>query len=137
MKTATHKTLLALALFGLIGSLSGCASNCQSWNPFKDRPIRTKISSWFQGAPCSTCNAPAGQPLHFGTNTAPACATCGTDPTPVGGIVNGFSLYGDPALNGPATTPAYEQGIQSPGPAYSETSETVNPLGTGVLAPDF
>ncbi len=132
MKTAPPKLLSIIAgcvLIASLSGLSGCASNsgCNSWmpsNPFKNRPVRNTIKSWFQGDACSTCNAPAGQPLHFGTNTAPLCTSCGSAvttgyPPAVGTYDSNVSLYGDTSINGP--TPIYpETGVIQNGGVVGE-----------------
>ena len=56
------KTLLALALTGLLCSVSGCASS--------------PLSQWFRGAPCNTCNPPVAQPFgssSIASGCGPAC----------------------------------------------------------------
>jgi len=58
------KTLLALALTGLLCSVTGCASS--------------PLSQWFRGAPCNTCNPPVSQP--FGGSIASGCGTACEQP---------------------------------------------------------
>ncbi len=154
MKTAPQKLLSVIAVCALVVSMSGCACNsgCNSWmpsNPFKDRPVRNTIKSWFQGAPCNSCNAPAGQPLSFGTNSAPTCSSCGSVVSSgyapaVDSYDSGVSLYGDTTINGPIVDPLYGQNpIQNPVLSYPDAGvvdghsggvigEIESAIGTGV-----
>ncbi len=91
-KARTMKTLICLvASTVLILSTSGCAtsscnSGCEtngglfSGGLFQGGLIPQSLSlpgqpirSLFRGAPCSTCNAPAGQTSSYGPNVAPLC----------------------------------------------------------------
>ncbi len=144
------KFLYFAACVGLAGLMSGCAYNDYSCNnPFKNRPVRTKIRSWFGGDPCSTCNAPAGQPTNCGTNVAPLCDSCGTSGSMSqsyypGTGDPGVQLYEDPNLNAPLSAPVYNQGIENPSPVYPDAGAQIQngPYGTGVanetvLPPNF
>lgn len=136
------KFLYFAACVGLAGLMSGCACRDYSFsNPFKNRPVRTKVRSWFQGDPCNTCNAPAGQPMNFGTNVSPLCDNCGSvgsigQPVYSGNVVPGVQLYDDPNLNGPLSTPAFGQGIENPTPVYPDGGVQIrtDAIGTGVAS---
>ena len=117
------KIVCSVALSVLVLAGSGCAtSSCSSggtcgsgglfsghylqrgMNLFQGQPVR----SLFRGAPCSTCNPPAGQPANCDSNVAPLCqdGNCGSH----AGLINsqapvygdqGVPYYGEPTLNAP------------------------------------
>ena len=140
MKNAPRKVLAFVACLGLVAAMSGCATNtgCGGGfslfqnNPFKDRPVRNSIRSWFQGDACSTCNPPAGLPANCGSNVAPLCDNCATQQGLGGQQV---TLYGGTNLNGP------ESGIPNPAPIYTEdgtvTNGVVGEIQSGVYGADI
>jgi hypothetical protein len=121
--------LYLTACIGLAVALSGCSStSCgNGFSLFKNRPVRTRLQSWFGGAPCSTCFAPAGQPTNYGTNVAPLCDSCGLNADP------GIQLYNETNLNGPLNN----QIIQNPSPIYPDGSIQGGVGNGGVQPPNF
>lgn len=134
-----NKFLCFAACVGLAGLMSGCAYSDYSLNnPFKNRPIRTKIRSWCGGDPCSTCSPPCGQPINCDSNVAPLCDSCAPagslgQPVYSGNADPGVQLYEDPNLNAPMSTPIYNQRIENPSPIYPDGVQIQNgAIGTGV-----
>lgn len=134
------KFLYFAACVGLAGLMSGCSWNdCSSSNPFRNRPIRTKLRSCFGGDACSTCNPPAGQPFNCDSNVAPLCDSCGESGTVGQPVYSGYAdpgvqLYEDPNLNAPLSTPIYNQRIENPSPIYPDSGAQIQSgaFGTGV-----
>lgn len=168
MKAPTMKKLVcSIALAVLILAGSGCAtSSCNdglfggrlfqgrlfNGGFFQGQPVR----SLFRGAPCSTCNPPAGRPSNCDSNVAPLCqnGNCGS-----GGLIEsgqapvyddpGVPYYGSPVLSSPQPTPAdagqiYSAPVQgSSRVPYGVTDESMNGLpmidafGSGVIDADI
>ena len=111
------KTLLAIALTGLLCSVTGCASS--------------PLSQWFRGAPCNTCNLPVAQPFGAGS-IAGGCGT-GTCEQPRRGFFDWFRKPTAPSL--PSTNFPADPGVQyygDPGiPAGTiQPLEIINPVGS-------
>lgn len=115
------KTLLALAITGLICSTTGCASG--------------PLNQWFRGAPCNTCNPPIGASGNL--NLAPPCDSgCGSSRN---GFFGGFFDWLRPqSTQAPASLPGGvfpgDPGVQyygDPGiPALEINPGTIGPLGS-------
>lgn len=105
------KTLLALAIAGLICSTTGCASG--------------PLNQWFRGAPCNSCNPPIGATGNL--NLAPPCDSGGCG-TPKRGFFDWLRPQRTPQ---PASLPGGSFGNFSADPGvqyYGDSNAIVPPL---------
>jgi len=111
MNKPIQSVVYLLLFLSMAVMTTGCSTtSCSKWSPknmWENRP--RPFQSLFRGAPCSSCNPPAGKLFGFGSNTATGCedGSCG------GSVMQGQQpIYQDGAV--PYYPSEYPSQLQQP-----------------------